>query len=416
MKSKPKILVIGAGISGLTAARILKQKGYNVQVLESSNYIGGRIKTRRESQVIFEEGASWIHGYIGNPIYQLSKKCNVKSVITKYDDIVAYNEVGRKISKKLFNKEEERYEEVLSSLENYGELNESFWSVYKNDYSGDIENLIQQFFRSAYLTFDTGGLNKLSSVYYNEGEEFKGGDRLIVNGYDRVVKFLAKGLDISFNQRVLNIDWEEEIKIETQDYEYKADKVIITVPLGVLKNNVINFTPQLPENKIRAIKGIGMNKVNKYLFQWNNVFWNKEQFMAYTARRKDLFNYFVNLNKIDINTKALMTFAYDNEAERTEKLSDKELVDELMIYLKTIYGNGILYPNKVLRSRWVNNENTYGAYSFTSKETIMSYFDDLASPVNNKLLFAGEHTCKKYFSTVHGAFLSGVRVAKRIIN
>jgi monoamine oxidase len=69
-----------------------------------------------------------------------------------------------------------------------------------------------------------------------------------------------------------------------------------------------------------------------------------------------------------------------------------------------------------LRTKWQTNENSFGAYSFTQVGTQMQHFDDIAAEVNDRLFFAGEHTHVDYFSTAHGAYLSGIREAEKISN
>ena len=110
-----------------------------------------------------------------------------------------------------------------------------------------------------------------------------------------------------------------------------------------------------------------------------------------------------------------MTFAYADEARATEKQSDAEVISLIMAHLKDIYGSSIPQPKNMLRTKWGSNPNAYGAYSFTAIETEMSHFDDLAASVGQKLFFAGEHTENDYFSTTHGAYLSGIREAGKIL-
>jgi monoamine oxidase len=87
-----------------------------------------------------------------------------------------------------------------------------------------------------------------------------------------------------------------------------------------------------------------------------------------------------------------------------------------MLHLKDMYGNSIPNPTQLRRSKWQSNENSFGSYSYTAIETSMQHFEDLAEEVNDKLFFAGEHTEVDYFSTVHGAYLSGLREAAKIID
>mgnify|MGYP000364283309 CR=1 FL=1 len=84
------------------------------------------------------------------------------------------------------------------------------------------------------------------------------------------------------------------------------------------------------------------------------------------------------------------------------------------------FGSGLDFsqrgdPKAVLRSSWAADEHTLGSYSFTATTTDMQQFDDLAAPAG-RVHFAGEHTHRDYFSTVHGAYLSGQRVAKEILD
>jgi monoamine oxidase len=191
--------------------------------------------------------------------------------------------------------------------------------------------------------------------------------------------------------------------------------VVVTVPLGVLKKKSILFTPALPEAKLNAIQKVGMNCVNKFLLTWDTAFWEDVQYLSYTPEIKDKFNYFVNIKKFHPSVNALMTFAYAESARQTETMTDTQVINEIMVHLKDMYGNNIPNPTRLLRTKWQTNENTYGSYSYTAVGTLMQHFDDLAEEVKDKVFFAGEHTEADYFSTVHGAYLSGLREAQKII-
>jgi len=186
--------------------------------------------------------------------------------------------------------------------------------------------------------------------------------------------------------------------------------------LGVLKSNTIQFVPTLPTAKQNAIQKVGMNCVNKFLLTWDTAFWDDVQYISYTPEIKDKFNYFVNVKKFHPTVNALMTFAYADYARQTETMTDAQIIDEIMSHLRDIYGNTIPNPTHLIRTKWQTNENSFGSYSFTAVGTEMQHYDDLAQEVNNKLFFAGEHTNADYFSTVHGAYLSGIREADKIIN
>jgi phytoene dehydrogenase-like protein len=81
------VVVIGGGISGLAAAKKLKEKGFNVIVLEAQEKVGGRMRTDRSLGVAFDEGASWIHGPNGNPITSLASQSGANTFLTSDDSV-----------------------------------------------------------------------------------------------------------------------------------------------------------------------------------------------------------------------------------------------------------------------------------------------------------------------------------------
>lgn len=412
------VVIVGAGISGLAAAKKLKEKGFNVVVLESQEKIGGRLRTNRSLGLAFDEGASWIHGINGNPISALAQNAGMNTFHTVDDQRKKSYDIGGVLrTESKYQQTEDEYYEILETLMNNGNKDQSFETVFNSLYPSKANDRLWKFFLSTYLTFDTGDLNKLSSLNYYEGEEFNGVEKIATNGYDTIPNYLAEGINIQLNQRVTNIDYsKEQIIIQHNENTTKADFVIVTVPLGVLKANVIQFNPSLPTKKQTAIQKVGMNCVNKFLLTWDTAFWDDVQYISYTPEIRDKFNYFVNVKKFNPSTNALMTFAYSDYGRQTETMTDQQIINEIMAHLKDIYGNSIPNPTNLLRTKWQSNQNSFGAYSYTAKETEMQHFDDLAESINDKLFFAGEHTEIDYFSTAHGAYLSGITAAEEIID
>lgn len=412
------VIIIGAGISGLAAAKKLKEKGFNVIVLEAQDKVGGRLRTNRTLGVEFDEGASWIHGIDGNPITTLAQQAGMQTFETIDDQADACYDIGGvlRTSTSYQSAEDELYT-ILNTMMNSGNATQSFETVFTNLYPAKANDRLWKFLLSTYVTFDTGDLSNLSSLLYNEGEEYGGVEKIATNGYDTIANYLANGLSIQLNQRVSKIDYSNaKIKVTHNGTVSEADYVLVTVPLGVLKSGNIQFVPNLPAAKQNAIEKIGMSSVNKFLLTWNTAFWDDVQYISYTPEIKDKFNYFVNVKKFHPNINALMTFAYADYARQTETMTDAQVINEIMTHLRDIYGSSIPNPTNMLRTKWHTNENSFGAYSYTAVGTEMQHFDDLAEEVNDKLFFAGEHTEADYFSTVHGAYLSGIREADKIID
>lgn len=411
------VVVIGAGIAGLAAAKKLHDMGFKVSVLESQDKVGGRLRSNRSLGIAFDEGASWIHGVDGNPITSLAQQAGMDTFHTDDASILSYDQGGALRNANVYQTAEDELYDILETMMNQGSATQSFQTVFNNLYPARVNDRLWKFLLSTYVTFDTGDLDNLSSLLYNEGEEYGGLEKIATNGYDTIPNFLANGLNVQLNQRVSAINYNGEKVIVTHNgLNTEADHVIVTVPLGVLKNNSISFSPSLPTYKQTAIQKLGMNCVNKFLLQWNNTFWDDVQYISYTPDTPDKFNYFVNVNKFHPGSNALMTFAYADYARQTETMSDAQIIAEIMIHLRDVYGSNIPDPSHLLRTRWASNENAFGAYSYTAVGSEMYHFEDLAEAIDDKVFFAGEHTEVDYFSTAHGAYLSGIREADKIID
>lgn len=412
------VIVIGAGISGLAAAQKLKQKGFTVLVLEAQDKIGGRTCTDNSLGFAFDKGASWIHGIKKNPITSLAKDAGIESVVTDDDNVVVYDKNGKAYTDEILDEAEAEFQKAIKAVRNAGNTTESFKTVFNRLYPNKLNDDLWKYMLSVYLEFDTcGDITALSSSYFDDDEKFNGVDCIAINGYDRLAQHLSKDLDIQLNTTVSAIDYSTNtIKVTSNSKTLDADYVLVTVPLGVLQNNIISFSPQLPTSKLQAIDRIKMGTVNKFILVWSSVFWNdKLQYIGFTPSTKGKFNYFLNVHKYSANN-ALMAFAFGDYAVATESMTDSQITSEIMDQLKAIYGANIPQPTNLLRTQWFQNPYTFGAYSFAPVGASTDEFDRLADNINNKLFFAGEHTEREYRGTVHGAYLSGIREADKIFD
>ena len=416
--TRKTVLIIGAGISGLAAAKKLKDKGFTVIVFESQEKIGGRLRTDRRLGIAFDEGASWIHGPNGNPITKLASQAGANTYLTDDDNLAVFDNNGTAYSETFLDSQYTEFENALNAVLGAGTKQQSFQTIFNSLYPTQANNRLWKYMLSAYLEFDTGGdISKLSSKHFYDDEAFRGKDVIVTNGYDKVANLLGQGLDIRLNSRVSEINYNEtKSLVKVNGNSIEADYVIVSVPLGVLKNNSISFQPSLPALKLSAIQNIQMGNVNKFLFIWDTPFWDTNiQYIGYTPDTKGKFNYFMNMMKFLPTINGLMTFAFGDYATVTETMTDDQINSEVMAQLKTIYGNSIPNPTTMLRTKWGQNINTFGAYSFATNGTTSADFDTMATEINNKLFFAGEHTERDYRGTVHGAYLSGIREADKII-
>lgn len=412
------VVVVGAGIAGLSAAVRLKDEGFNVVVLEAQDKVGGRIRTDRSLGFSFDLGASWLHGPSGNPLTDIANQAGASSFLTDDDSLRVFDIDGSEYSDATLTDYENQYNAALNAVRNGGSQNQSFQTVFNSLYPTQANDRLWKYMLSSYIEFDGGGdISQLSSLYFDDDEAFSGADKIITNGYDKITDHLALNLDIRLNTRVSAIDYSSaKISITTNNGDFQADYAVITLPLGVLKNNSVSFTPALPTTKHAAIGSTKMGIVNKFLLTWASPFWDTTaQYIGYTPEEKGKFNYFLNFRKFSSHN-ALMTFAFGDYAATTENMSDADITAAIMAHLRTIYGTSVPDPTNLLRTRWGQNINSFGSYSFGTNGTTSADYDTLAQAVDNKLFFAGEHTNRDYRSTAHGAYLSGQREADKIID
>jgi monoamine oxidase len=415
-ESNPEFItiVIGAGIAGLAAARLLRDVAYPAVVLEASSAIGGRVKTDRSLGFEFDLGASWIHGPDDNPITDLAEEAGMTVAELDPTDVVVFDVGGAEWDESELETAVEAYESMFEEVVEEGEPDVSFVEVLTQLRPDWNTSRLNNFVTSTYLTFDTGGLDQLSSALANEGETYGGDDVVISNGYDTIAEYLARGIDVRLNSPVRSISYDARgVRVTTDDATFRALTAIVAVPLGVLKARTIEFDPPLPQAHLDAIDAIGFNAINKFLFVWDQPFWEDTDYVGYTGSSTDLFSWFLNVNALHPGSNALMTFAYADQARAIESRSDAEVVALVMANLRDMYGSQIPDPSAWRRTAWTTDPNTRGAYSFAAAGMTMDDFDTVAEPID-RLYFAGEHTSREYFSTVHGAYLSGIRAAAAI--
>ena len=297
-----KVIVIGAGISGLSAARTLADSGYNVTVVEGRNRIGGRISTDKTSKsrrqrpvpclilsfdvkliftlvsflakgfgVPIELGAEWIHHYIGNPITDLAKKYGVTTATYNNNDNVLYKYDGSKITNQKYA--DGLYQQVMNSVNNLQNtldnditLDAAIAKAEATMHLSASDKLLLQYEISASIEDEYAASPKnLSLFYYNEGSEFKGADRLVTGGYDGIIQGLAKGLKVLLNRVVTKVSYGTGagVSVVTSTGTITGDYAVVTLPLGVLKKGVVTFSPILPAKKTNAINKLGVGVLNK---------------------------------------------------------------------------------------------------------------------------------------------------------
>ncbi len=429
MAQEYDVIVIGAGIAGLATADHLLKKNQNLKVLilEGSGRIGGRIWTDRSFKNPIDLGAAWIHGINKNPIYEMAKQSNTELKPTNYNSLKIFDTRGKAFTDNDYQimsslikdfeiflmqqKSLSNDQSIKNTVNNFAQQNAEQLNQYRYLLDGYVAGHFEQEFAA--------DAADLSLKYCSSNNHFEGGDVLVTGGYDSIINHLANKLKniIQLKQAVTAIAYNKEdgVSITVKDKTFKANYVVCTVPLGVLKEKIITFNPALSTQKQNAIKDLGMGTYNKVVLQFQDPFWKKDESTDWIGKAGGTRKWTGFLNYNHYNNEPILVNSFTGSfALQQESKTDKQIVDETMAELRSMYPDAPA-PIKTLVTRWGQNKFSYGSYSYVPFGFTRKAYDDMEEPVDNCLFFAGEATNSNCSSTVHGAYLSGIREADRII-
>ncbi len=271
-----KIVVVGAGMAGLAAAREMVAAGAEVVLVEARQRVGGRVWTsKRWADAPVDLGASWIHGVEGNPVHDLARRAGSRMVETSYEREKVLHPDGRpleerelkelggmreKLSAMLLRAQEADRDRTIAELVSAHAKGMNAWERRLMDFV--VNDSIEQEFG--------GEAEKMSAYWFDAGKYYGGGDVMFPGGHEQVTGYLSRGLDIRMGQRVTSVSRKGQgVMLKVGDVALQADHAVITVPLGVLKRGTISFDPALPSRKMEAIESLGIGgfrvRETKYL-------------------------------------------------------------------------------------------------------------------------------------------------------
>jgi monoamine oxidase len=420
------VIVIGAGASGLAAARDLKAAGKSVLVLEARNRTGGRVWTDRpwpDSSI--EMGAGWIQGSEGNPLTPLASQFGAQTFETDYDDVIAYDYDGREFSDDelvaiddLFERIMERIDSERDDLDGDSNLRAAVDAEIARRGLSAEERRRMLYALNTWVEHEyAADASNLSLWWWDNDDGFNGPDLMLANGYDHIINGLAQGLDIRLEHIVQQVAYDDSgVTVTTSQGAFTARRAVITLPLGVLRSSAVTFTPALPSEKRDAINRLNMGILDRVYLRFDSVFWPAEtQVLGYIGEIKGYWAYFFNLLPV-IDQPVLLAFNAGAEAQAIEGWSDQQIVDGMMTVLRTAYGPSIPQPLDYRLTRWGQDPYALGSYSYIPQGAEPKDYERIGSTVEDRLYFAGEATSSKYPATVHGAYLTGVQAAKAILN
>ncbi|SFS07446.1 Monoamine oxidase [Microbacterium sp. cf046] len=422
-------IVIGAGVSGLTAARLLAGAGQNVVVLEARDRVGGRVVTDRRYGLATDLGASWIHGITDSPVAAAAEAFGMRTVeftVGGYQPdsrpIAYYGPDGKRLPDAAAQSFVDDIHTVDATLLNV---------VADSDPDASYRDVTDA--AIAAQGWDDARAQRVREYLEHRSEEQYGawiedlaahgldddsidGDEVVFpDGYDRLPSHLAEGLDVRLTHVVSRLEWSDGVTVTTDFGTFSADRAIVTVPVGVLQSDDFIIDPPLPEPVAGALSRLTMNAFEKVFLRFPTKFWDDG---VYVIRQQGpesrWWHSWYDLTALH-GAPTLLTFAAGPAAVETRDWSEDEIVASVLAQLRRLYGDRVESPTHVHVTDWQDDPFSHGSYAYMKVGSTTQDHDTLATPIGGVLHLAGEATWTDDPATVTAALFSGHRAAENVL-
>ncbi|KAH8307298.1 hypothetical protein KR044_009189, partial [Drosophila immigrans] len=460
-KQTARIVIVGAGPSGIAAATRLIEQGFkHVSILEAENRIGGRICTVPFGDSVVDKGAQWCHGEIGNVVYQRVKDLNVLDrtgdalktmTFVRSNKQVLSNETAFILGAAFEGSLPTPPNETNGSLGDH--LTDNYWKALSSSPPVDKTIAKELLETGKRLRCSFTASDHLFEVSRRAHLEFAMSEgEFLLNWKDKGYKSFLKLLmnanpnadddlgvlngRVRLSRRLAEINYAgaDQVKLRCWDGEVlTADHVICTVSLGVLKEQHEKlFVPALPEAKVRAIKGLKLGTVNKFYLEYAaqplpadwigaNFLWLEEDLDELRGSERFWLEGVFGFHRVLHQPRLLQGWIIGEHARHMETLTEEQVVEGLQWLFRKFLPFNMPQPERFLRTQWSSNPNFRGSYSSRTNYTdeLRTGPWDLATPLLHvdgtpKVQFAGEASSRTHFSSVHGAVETGWREADRL--
>ncbi|KAI1762883.1 FAD/NAD(P)-binding domain-containing protein [Hypoxylon sp. FL1150] len=470
---KPHVGVIGAGLAGLRCTDILLQHGFEVTLIEGRNRLGGRVhQARLPSGHLVDSGPNWIHGTNNNPILDLAKQTGTTTGLWEETSSI-FDEAGRQLPQSDTKTYSTILWEIIGQAFEYSNKNsatispdESLWDFFKKEVPIKIPDTEPNFERKRNCVFQladqwgafVGSHIFTQSLKFFWLEECIDGENLFVTDtYQKILQLVAKpaveGARIQYETIVNKIqstnDEGGKLKVHTEGGEsLEFDEVVLTAPLGWLKQHPDVFEPELPSRLSKAIRNIGYGCLEKTYISFTKAFWLSTDSedppvqgfcqmlspeYAADSNPQKWNQELVELASLKSSTShpTLLYYFYGDQSKfitaQLANLTPKEKEAFLLDWFKPYYSRLPNYdesspdcqPTGCYATEWLNDHlagnGSYGNFQVGLEEGDVDIETMRKGLPERGLWLAGEHTAPFVaLGTATGAYWSGESVAKRI--
>ncbi|MDT0232598.1 NAD(P)/FAD-dependent oxidoreductase [Curtobacterium sp. BRB10] len=423
------VVVVGAGVAGLAAARALALGGQRVVVLEARDRIGGRTWTDSSLGVPVDLGASWIHGVDGNPLWALASAFGIDTVeftvgSFQFDGrpIAWHDPSGAALSAEdtsAFVADLHTVDAALDAVVAHAPPPSTYAAAVDTvlrslRWQGDRAARVREY--TAHRSEDLCGAPVTVLDAHGLDEEHVPGDEVVFpGGYAQYARALAEGLDVRLSSVVRSVTQAgDSVTVGLTDgTTVVAPQVVVTVPLGVLQAGDVVFDPPLSAPVTGALDRLGMGAYDKVFLRFPSRFWSDSWVIRQQGSAGVDWHSWYDMSRVT-GAPVLAALVGGAGARRLETLPDAMVVDEGVAALRKMFGPSVPRPEAFRITRWAEDPFSRGSYSYLHVGASPDDHDLLGTP-SGRVQLAGEATWSDDPATVHGALLSGLRAAGRLL-
>jgi monoamine oxidase len=419
------VVVVGAGMAGLTAARTLAEVGLKVLVVEAQDRIGGRIWTRHVGDEAIELGAEFIHGRPPE-LWALIDEAGLETYERGGAQLCFEEGVLNDCSGQM-----DAVFEPLEKLETFDGPDMSFAEYLDREQTpmaerGPMIGYVEGFNAADHRTVSVASLGS-----QQKAEDASGSDHnyRLRGGYDQLPRFLSERIT-EFGGKVLTgtpvkeIHWEEgQVEVVSDLWSFRAPQGIVTLPLAVLQSGSVRITPQ-PDSVLEAAGRLRMGQARRFTLLFAERFWEKLPPQPALNELGFLFA-FTEMPPVwwtphPEQSHTITGWVGGPRSAALAGLDAKTLGQKACTTLGRIFGLRKERIHGLLRGcythDWQQDRFALGAYSYVATGGLDAS-REMSEPVEDTLFFAGEHTdVTGHWGTVHAAMRSGLRAAEQILS
>ncbi|KAM5530898.1 hypothetical protein V8D89_015430 [Ganoderma adspersum] len=422
-----KVLILGGGVAGVTAARTLHEQGIDdFIVVEARHELGGRMMSHTFGAAgedwTVEVGANWVQGTQtgsgpANPVWELAKKHNI-SLRSSHDfmSVETYDDSGAIDFQAVFRQSIENFRSLtatagarvpkqlvdMSARSGYALSGarpatryEMASEYYQFDWEFGATPEETSWLASSWAhnhTFKTFSPENLLSV------DQRGFKTLIQAEAD---EFLVD-IQVRLNATVSAIFTSKKgvVVMLADGTTLSADHALCTFSLGVLQHDDVRFIPPLPTWKQEAIHSMAMGTYTKVFMQFPEKFWFDTEMALYADHERGRYPVWQTLDHPEIfpGCGILFTTVTGTFSQRIESMTNAAVQAEILSVLRSMFPKATIpEPLDFYFQRWYSDPLFRGSYSNWPANFLSEHQGNLRANVDKRLWFAGEATSKKWF-------------------